>query len=717
MLIMSRRLQAFLLFALGITVFLPQFFVGFTTQDDAQTSLYGNSEFFVAVAQNQGRYAYLWAGYVAQLPYVFDNPTWLFATKALGFCFLLFSIFWTSGVIFESSDFARLHISLFIVLIQNGWSHNLLTSYPFLFNVTASCFVISLGFFKRSLDTGSRADRLIAAVTFGVSVGEIFVGLILIFLCLAWGSTSGKQQQSVTSRFTDTVKLTQPIAISFGVHLAIYFLWRLRYPSTYDGNQLASTGLQTVAKTNFLLGVSSFPLESFYRFSRNFSSLFRDSPYWFALTILFSLGGSLLITSTLNSETTRKLDLRFKGPALALSFISIFLVLLPISLVSKYQLWVEAGTRTVQHTYFATIFAAASLGLGLLILSKLKILGDRKLRVPFLVLVGSGTFILCAVVQVNNYYFYQDQVRSNRKWELVNQLISSPLFTSVPHQSAIVAPNLVSHRRGIAVVNESYWEQYIESRTGKSVRIVANRCESDRPCFFLDFVQDRYQDEQYVIFASTDGAATTTRSLNFIAIPGFGGRFLNGQFAGGEINANVRLAGEKPRGLVSDFDFSIRVPCDSAGSTNISIVVSSDIMLNSISVGIGQVPQSQQLLRVTPLSGAYLNEDDGCETWTWFRETAALEIFNPYEVERSIKLSGELNSIHSEDVFAIRSVSNDATRSIINSAQWTSFDLTLKLLPGSNLIRLSGEKEEILAGIRYVSFRIRDLVALIIPLE
>lgn len=716
---MSSRLQSFLFFAVGTTVFLPLFFVGFTTQDDARDALidYGNSEFFEAAASATGRFNVLWTGYIAQLPYIFDNPTWLFATKALGFCFLLFSIFWTSGVIFESSDFARLHISLFIVLMQNGWSHNLLTSYPLVFNFYASCFVFSLGLFKRSLDTNNRVYRYVAAVAYFAAVSsEVFVGLILLFPFLAWGSTSRKQQ-SLTSRINHTIKLTRPIAISIGVYVTVSVLWRLNNAPTYDGVQLSSISLQSTAKTNFLLGISSFPLESFYRFSRNFSFLFRNSPFWLALTILFSLGGSLLVASTLNSVITRKPDLRFTGPSLALSVVSIFLVLLPVSLISKYQLWVEAGTRTVHYTLYSTIFTAASLGLGLLILSKVKILGNRKLRVPVLMLVGLGTFVLCAVVQVNNYYFYQDQIRSNRKWQLVNQLISSPLFTSVPHQSAIVAPNLVSHRRGIAVVNESYWEQYIVSRSGKSVSIVANRCETDRPCFFLDFVQDRYQDEQYLIFAGTDGAAITTRSLNLIAIPGFGGRFLNGQFAGDEINANVRLAGEKLRGVVSDFDFSIRVPCDSAGFTNISVAASSDIMLNSISVGIGQVPQSQQLLRVTPMSGAYLNEDDGCETWTWFRETAVLEIFNPYDVERGIKLSGELNSIHSEDVFTIRSVSNNATKSTINSAQWTSFELTLKLLPGSNLIRLSGEKEEVLAGIRYVSFRIRDLVASIIPLK
>ena len=143
-LIINRAIKDFgginllLFLILSLITFYPLSFVKFTTHDDvviALDSWNGNVwEITKHLSVGMGKFSLLWGEPLATIPYIYDNKFWYLTIKLGSFFAVISSLYYALTKLFETRLVANLSIILFISLIQNGWEHNLFTSYPFIFN-------------------------------------------------------------------------------------------------------------------------------------------------------------------------------------------------------------------------------------------------------------------------------------------------------------------------------------------------------------------------------------------------------------------------------------------------------------------------------------------------------------------------------------------------------------------------------------------------------
>jgi hypothetical protein len=553
----------FLLLVLAILTVYPLLFVGYTTKDDLMLAIESAKGAFWASAWNfstsQGRIGLLWAHPLFQLPYLFDSRAWYLATKFGALLLLPVALYYAVAQLFRSQWVALASVVFFLGFAQNGWEHNALTSYPFVFNFLAALFLLSLGIFCTAMDRGSVAlSWLSAALYFPVLMTEFFVLYFPFYAATAVSRLPG--EYSPQRRFEKTWRLVAPIALALIFYIVIYVGWRLIHPSGYSGNQLDGD-LASVAQVVTTFSLSAFPTESL-RFL--FSSDAR-LPYTNSVDlrdILQSAGVAPLIragvTGLLLYRLLFAIDVRMPRPrtlaaGVALSLVAVFLPNLLLALTAKYQQWVVvSGATSYLYTYHS--FIAATI-LAALILAGIK----RSIRASsWRRNAATAAFSLVIValagvsfaVELHNQYVAFDQKLSRRKWVIMDQVMVSPGFRSIPDGSTVVAPTLTDFQRGAAATTMAYWSHYVKFRTGKNVTFAQDACAVTAPCYFLIFRQEQHSDQQVVVLTKvTDPALLEGHELTIYSMPTQRTASLLGSFVPGPEIPELAIDGAPVAGI------------------------------------------------------------------------------------------------------------------------------------------------------------------------
>jgi hypothetical protein len=712
-----------LLFAiLSIMVFYPLGLVGFTTSDDALLSIrvpLSGGIFAVghAEAAALGRFMVLVSYPITQIPYLFDNQVWLFASRMFGFVFLFVSVFWAAVRVFRDAKFSLLILVLILTIMQNGWNHDLFTSYPLIFHFYAACYFSSVALFVLAIEGNSERKAWLAAVFYFFSMGtEVFVAFAFSFpllaLCLPCEVANGW-----IATFRARLRILLPMVAGLVVYLAIYVGWRKYYAMhfSYSGNSFDGASSVGFIKVLYYYGINGFPILSFQNVGSKFDDIFRQSNLLLALPLIKAMVASSLVLGFVRKPMLATLEIVFLRRSTAVMIISMFLVNLFLAFTSKYQAWVQnSGSRSFTYTFYSMVFAAIASALVLAMVSRSAFMQRVTVRRIVLASIGSLVFLVALVVSINNQYYFNDQALSNRKWRLFDAVIRSAEFQAIPDGAVIYSPSLPAHQRGIAQALGSYWEAYIRAKLGKDVEFRTDACVAGKPCYSLSFTQDIYRDEQYMVLAQVEPAARdVARELVFFAIPNIGGRILNGFFSdtGGRmpslcLNNLIMLENS------SDTMFSVRLPDEGGRISKISVKSDTPILLTQFIVSL-----AAQSLRVAPVQsrlakGFYPGESAGSESWSWAGDVAALEVENLRSSPQHVLLSGELNSIHVEDSLTFSMESHVLGTNTVRSGGWSKFSIPLELPPGNTMLTIKANKTAIQPGpadTRFVSFRIRDV--------
>lgn len=554
----------FLLATMAAVTFYPLLFVGFTTNDDlmlaiesGQGNFWGSAHKFSA---EQGRVGFLWAHPLFQVPYFFDNRIWYLATKYGSIFLSLAALYYAIFKIFRSSWIALASLVLFLAFVQNGWDHNALTSYPFVFNFLIALFLVSLGLFCDAIDRKSLAlAGLSAGLYFLVLVNEFFV---LFFPCyVAILASRGEPGGSFRERFASGWKYLLAIAVALVLYVAIYLTWRTLHPSSYTGNRPDGI-LDFLAAANVVAtyGLSAFPVASLgFLFSPAEQLSYANSVGLEA--ILSDLSGASLIKACAAGLLFARLihSANFDVPrartllvGAAFAFVAIFLPNVLVALTKKYQFWVASGSKSYLYTYHsfiaAVVFAA-------LMLAYLKVKARRWNPKTTTVLASVGimaTICVSLAVDVRNQYIAFDQKLSHRKWQLMDYVIQSPAFADIPDGSTVVAPTLGAHQRGVAWAPNFYWTRYVKYKTGKNVRFVDDQCSGEAQCYSLVFRQQQHSDHQVAMLSKRSGSQPVNSEWTIYSMPNQRGVLLVGSFVPARKTPQIEIDGVPVANVTSD---------------------------------------------------------------------------------------------------------------------------------------------------------------------
>ena len=437
-------------------------------------------ELTTELATGSGRFHhYLHVG-LTSLPYFLDS---LPVRKALSLTVFLAAMASFCGIAARIAGPPGLGLLAFLFALafyQDSWHHNILTSYPLVFDSGLLCIGWAAYCLWRFCRDGRRGF-LAGAVALSFAACCHFEAF-LAYAPVLWGVVWLTREAPVRTR----LRTMAVSSLGFAAFLAITLAYRLAHPSQYSGNTLALHDPFAILKTIAVYSLTARPLGAFglnldyiNRFPVATNALVLDwshylgqlaahwsrvAPAWIALAL--ATGGLTFHLLTRPGERPR-----WRPLAVLLAVYAIFCPNMLIALSPKYQEPAAGGLAWYVTSTFSGYAIALLLALGGLWLCR-RLAGRpraRQVLAGALSLLAAGTALTTASI---NASVRESKVAAASRWRVASLAVAAPAFAAVPDGAWLVAPDLFQ------AVNEEktrqgYWEDWFSHHAGKRLHVTA----------------------------------------------------------------------------------------------------------------------------------------------------------------------------------------------------------------------------------------------------
>ena len=509
------EIRYILLILLIILTYFPLLSTGFTTNDDTLISQNFVSSYLAAIGQ--GRVGFFVTIPLLKSPYVLDSQIYYDFLRFGSPIILLCALFYSIRHFYKCSALALLTLVYFLTFIQNGWEQNLLTSYPFAFNMQFVALLLSFIAYDTFLKNKKLVMGVCATGLYLIAIAnELFIlyGIIFVIIAALFESDKNKTE-NLYFKIKATITDLRPIIIVTLLYLLVYLTWRHYFPSTYGGNTPTYDGFSRTFNTIWSFSVSAMPGYKFfhhenqyrqllfghYLIEYDFKSLLREMRIEWLIKALVVSYSTVLI---LRDKTLSNLSPSAIVAGLFIALGCIFIPNILVGFTEVYREWVESGSTSFQYTYFS--FVAVVLFLSFVSIGFIKIF-ESHTTLKFLVIVVIALLVgfFSFLTDFHNYYVTKDQQLSRIKWTVIDRFIKTPEFANLPDGALIYSPSLFAHRN-IMLNHAGYWSDYIKSKSRKSIQVVETIGPEidniEHPIYYLKFCQEPHSDNQYLIFST-----------------------------------------------------------------------------------------------------------------------------------------------------------------------------------------------------------------------
>lgn len=462
--------------------------LGITHHDDAVwflASHQGHWKIIEDFAVSQGR---IWAFVSGALLYVslYFHGTVFGDLLRVGSLAVFFVLFYKVAAVYFGRRLALMAATFNLALYAMRWEGSIATSYPAFSWILGSFFLCAVWLGWRFINTGRRIHLYGALAMFFVSL-FLHEGAAVLFAVLFLLSifTNYYLLQSTSRSVRGFFGAANSRWLMFGAlavtvsYFALYFGWRIAFPSTYEGNALSQLSVERALPVLIGLSTSGSILSDIISpYSVNFSDAVSQDGFRVTYSVLSYIGSSssgllawlyalivlLVVFSILvtpqNQQEAKPGRIRRKALAgLVVGGLITFLPILPVAFVGKYQQhYYELGVHSYAYTalsHFGVTLATASIAIWFCAFKR----EDKVFQnaVSGFVAVSIAVLALCGY-RMNDAIANDISIETNR-WRAVDQAMSlTSLLGTELH--AIYAPRLRSGS-WFTVVDTNYWSQYV----------------------------------------------------------------------------------------------------------------------------------------------------------------------------------------------------------------------------------------------------------------
>ena len=525
---------------LAVFVLIPHLQTRFTTRDDTEIALRaahpeGWISAALAMAISQGRFyqtVSMLGAYASHYSY-FINPSCYYVIYLGSILLNVVAFYFLMRLVFASKPAALFATALSLAYLQNNWQHSLLTSYPGVPHLALTTLFCVFAFLLKWQQVRRRYLAILAGAAFLVSIlmYETFVAYMPVFLALCVYHAWSLPGISLKRRTWVAADGMSAILVALVLYLGCYFLFRLTYPSQYEGSQLGSLSLSHAGAVIWQYTSSTFPAYFYFRDSASINATFDGfAPHtggfwqllegcraeWLAKAVIVSVFCLLILLEKIRLFTPKSFAL-----ALAGGFACLIAPVSLLSLTAKYQGWVLehhslAYSTASYYAYFAMIFLIGTI----LLFINQQVARNRVLFSAYLVLAIAAIATVSLATDYYNYYITLDQQLSQLKWRTLDRFAQTDEFRALPNDSVIYAPSLWRYR-GIVSNSETYWTAYLSQKSGKTIEVVQTARQFQaltasgrgRQGYFLAFEQEPKDADQFVVFSKLGEADLVTDGL------------------------------------------------------------------------------------------------------------------------------------------------------------------------------------------------------------
>ncbi|UJX43013.1 hypothetical protein K9F62_10175 [Desulfovibrio sp. JY] len=479
-----RALLLSCLAAVFLLAFAGQVRTGATTSDDLvyeQHVITGSLIAFAGeLAAGSGRFHhYLHVG-LTSLPYHLDSEPARKAISLTVFAAAMASCAFLAATVAGLPALGLLAMLFATAFYQDNWHHNIVSSYPLVFDSGLLCITWAAYCLWRHGRMG-RTRLLVLANLLAFAAYchfEAFLCYAPLLCAVIWlaGERYGRPKRE---RLRTMVRAN----IDLAVYLVVYLTYRALHPSQYDGNALDLSSPLRILETVLAYSQSALPLGAFHldvdyvnRFPVITSALVLDfagylrqlagnwprlAPAWLGLSVV--TGGLAYHLLTRGPDRPRA---RLLPACLVLyaAYCPNFL----ISLSPKYQEPTTHGiTWYVTSTFSAYAWAIALALAALWLCGRLSGRARQGLAAGLAVLAAAMALVNASV----NASVLESKIAAASRWRMAQLAAKSPDFGALPDGATLIAPDLFT-TVNVEITHPGYWEAWFSHHAGKRVHVL-----------------------------------------------------------------------------------------------------------------------------------------------------------------------------------------------------------------------------------------------------
>lgn len=705
-----------ILLSLIILTLFPHLQTKFTTNDDTITELQAQQGSRLAIAVNeaieQGRFQYVFSYLLAFTPYLLNN-IWYYQFISLGSILLNFLLYFiVIKKLSKSKPLAMFATILAFAFLQINWQHNLITSYPFLYHLGFSMFLLSIMFFLKAIENRSHLHNIFSAILFFMAcmTYEAFVPLIFIYpllivilICKGFSSFEAIRAKVIYS-------LAPYLSVVF-VYLGTYFVFRSFFPGKYSGVHFGILSFKQVLDVLMQFLTSTLPGYFYMRdpisMAVTFDGLTEDyvglgalfrqiKGEWFLKGCMVLIASYYLLRQSNNIFTKRIfLSILFFGGGIMI------LPLLLLGFTPKYQEWVANGILAYVPCYFS--YFGTILVISLVLTGINQIIFYRKLiHSIFIILVSGAMFSASLATDFYNYYVALDQQFSQAKWNAFDFFLQTGDFKQIPDGSVVYAPTLWRYR-GILANHSSYWSDYVRTKTRRNILITDKRevieeiydNRKSGNLYFLSIWQEEKDSSQFLIFTKIDKnnnlkSIPLSKNISLFIYGRHRKCYLFGTFSPSGQKPIIKIDGKQSYDLMSNIYGGIVDNTLKAGFLKKALIQSNTLLdLENINVSFFPVPIRISSHRFTMGNGFYTQEGIGqVSPWNWSSGNAVVEIINCLTKPSNVLVEFRLATLEPRRVDILFGGILKCSRAI-SCCEDRNVRIGIRLAPGLNRLELN----------------------------
>jgi hypothetical protein len=517
---------------IAIITFFPFFSTGFGNADDVQNYLVVRKGQIIQnafyAAQMSGRFYYYLVAYVMGIPFLSDN---IFITKLFHLIPILTGVLLFAKILYDltkSRELAFLYFLIFMVIAQISGHTSLFLTYSFYFTFSFDLLLLSFILLLKYLENHKKWILILSSLSYAIGLlfyeTYLFYSLVFAIIILVYDLKKGDRYPT---GLKNAIFHFLPFFIVNVLYLVIYFVFRIYYPSKYEGSSFATAGITVGSFFNVLWSLSNtaFPLRV-WETSRDiftgkselvpgFSPVVLDviikgRVEWIVKGILVGYCGYKLLTMI------PRVKHKFLLGSIAIAVLLIFMPQIPLALTPKYNFYVKYGMIGYIPTYFSLFGVVFILSILFGYLSGL--LTRYKILKRFLtIIVVTGFFICSFLTDFSNYTIAKDVRSGNLRFYAMEDLIKSEKFQKIPGGSNIYAPDLYNNPSYSArnLTEQSFnWSDFIGLKSGTYFNIyreekdlIAMLNDTTRPVYYFTMQQSFKGEDVMLAIANIDRPA------------------------------------------------------------------------------------------------------------------------------------------------------------------------------------------------------------------
>lgn len=424
-----------------------------------------------ASAKGQGRYNFLITQFFSCIPYLFNSTLYY---KFLSYACILFDVSALYILVkrYVNKNTALLAVVLFFGFAQIDNQHNLFVAYTGIHQIAIGLALFSIYFFLRYYDEKKKSKYLIFSallLTVSMIIYESFLTFPLLFLILY-----GIREKQIKIKKMLTV-FRYHIAF-VGLHLVIFFVWRMRFPSRYDGSVVEVTSLLDSVKTVVLFALGLFPGFASYRTFLGSVGILKIDAVSFIKAFFVSITVILLVSRM--ESIKKKGGIEHTCVNFLLVGLAVFLPTLLHGFTPKYVAWMKAGTTGYVPSFYSYFFICLLLSMLLGVLYQ-----SLKYKKAVLFFVFVLAFVTSILTDAGNRVWAEKFYEQRLQKEAFEYVVSRDFFKELP-ESVIYVPdyaNVFGDTERMGMLAEKY--------TGKKHKFLTqwNSIDFRSPVYILKY--------------------------------------------------------------------------------------------------------------------------------------------------------------------------------------------------------------------------------------